>query len=248
MSERRSPIPVHVWLRVTLLVAVVTAGFAVLRMTPLGDAFTQERVVGALTSIRAIWWAPAVLVGLYGILAPLGLPMTPLIIGGAVFGAAHGSLYNMVGLFLGAATSYHLARFLGRDFVVRLSGARIRRAERLFERHGFWPLVQTRFLPIPFPLVNFGAALAGIPGSLFLLTTVVGVVPSTLLHTFFISRMIENTGTERLIYGAGYLATFVFFNLAIAVPWIGEQLQRRRRYRDLIAHRARRARRDTPTL
>jgi uncharacterized membrane protein YdjX (TVP38/TMEM64 family) len=225
---------------VGLFVALVATGYALFRLTPLGDGLSEERIVEMLGSIRGLWWSPLILLGLYGILAPLGLPMTPFIVGGAIFGAVFGSLYNTAGLMLGAAASFALARSLGRDFVVRVSGRRIRRAEQLFERHGFWPLVQTRFLPIPFPLVNFGAALAGISPTYFLFATVVGVVPSTVLHTFFISRMIENPGTDRLLYGAGYAASFAVLNLLIGYRWIREQLQRRRRYRELVAIRARR--------
>jgi uncharacterized membrane protein YdjX (TVP38/TMEM64 family) len=140
----------------------------------------------------------------------------------------------------GALVSFWLARALGRDFVLQITGDRFRRAERFTDRHGFWPLVQTRFLPLPFAVVNFGAALAGVSPGLFTASAVVGIVPSTVLHTFFISSIMFAHGSERAWYGAAYLGSFVLFNLVIGIPWIRGQRQRRHRYDRLVAAREQR--------
>jgi uncharacterized membrane protein YdjX (TVP38/TMEM64 family) len=139
-----------------------------------------------------------------------------------------------------------VARILGRDFVVRVTGRRIRRAEHLFERHGFWPLVQTRFLPIPFAVVNYGAALAGVGTPLFFVATAVGLIPSTLIHTYFIAEAIETRGLGRAMTLTCYAGTFVLFNVLISALWVGEQARRRKRYRELIALRAARRLGDGP--
>ena len=109
---------------------------------------------------------PLLLAALYVTITPLGLPATPLVIaGGMVFGPLLGSLYNTVGLLIAAMAGFFFAGALGREFVVRIAGQRLRRAERVFARQGFWPLVQIRFLPIPFSMVSYGAALAGGQGA-----------------------------------------------------------------------------------
>ena len=231
-----------VWLRAALLVVIVAGGFALARWTPLGDYLSEEKLVGMLTDVSRIWWAPLALLALYAILAALGMTMVPLMVAGAVFGPWLGSFYNTVGVLLGAIVSFWLARVLGREFVFRITGDRFRRMERFTDRHGFWPLVQTRFLPLPFPVVNFGAALAGVAPGRFVAASFVGIVPSTVLHTVFISNIMFAQGTERLWYGAGYAAAFVVFNLVIGVPWIRSQRKRRRRYDELVAAREQRAR------
>jgi uncharacterized membrane protein YdjX (TVP38/TMEM64 family) len=221
-----------------MLIALVLVGIILVRLTPIGEFFTEDRVASLTAEVRGTWWAPLLLIGLYAIVATLGLPPAPLLVGGATFGALYGSLYNMAGLLLGASLAYTVVRVLGRDFVVRVTGQRIRRAENLFERHGFWPLVQTRFLPIPFAVVNYGAALAGVGTSLFFLATAVGLIPSTLIHTYFIAEAIETRGLGRAMTLACYAGTFVLFNVLISGLWVGEQARRRRRYRELIALRA----------
>jgi uncharacterized membrane protein YdjX (TVP38/TMEM64 family) len=214
--------PPVVWLRLSLFVALLLAGFALVRLTPYGEMLSEEGMVSLATQLRGVWWSPLILIGLYTIMAVLGLPTGPLLIGGAVFGVLYGSLYNMVGLLMGAVLSYQVARILGRDFVVQITGKRLQRAERLLERHGFWPMVQTRFMPIPFAVVNFGAALAGVRPSLFLSATVVGLIPSTLIHTYFIAELFAKRGPERATTLVWYASTFVLFNVVISILWLRE--------------------------
>lgn len=229
-----------IWLRAALLALIVGTGFALAQWTPLGEYLNEERIVGMLTEISQIWWAPLALLALYALLGALGLTVMPLIVAGSIFGPWLGSLLNSTGVFVGAIVSFWLARTLGREFVVRITANRFRRAERFTDRHGFWPLVQTRFLPLPFPVVNFGAALAGVSPGRFAAASFVGIVPSTVLHTIFISGIMFAHGAERLWYGVGYAAAFVAFNLVIGVPWIRGQRRRRQRYRELVELRSRR--------
>lgn len=235
-------IPRSAWLRFALWVALIGLGVLLLRMTPLGELLTEERLTSFFDEVRRTPWAPWALIGLYLVLAPLGLPMSPLIAGGAVFGGPLGTVYSTIGLFLGAAVSYLMARLLGRELVVRLAGRRLRRVERIFERDGFWPLVQTRFLPMPYSLVNFGAALAGVRLPLFLSSAAVGLLGSTLVHTCFIAALISARGRERALVGAAYLATLVVTNVLLSLPSFKRRAARRRRYREVLAERASRAR------
>lgn len=225
-------------LRFALLVLVVGGGFAALRWTPAAGWLDRESLIALFETLRRSWWAPAALVALYLVLSPLGVPVSPLVLaGGLVFGVGWGSVWNIVGTFLGGAVSYALARLLGRDFVVHFTGERLRRVERALGRRAFWPLVRMRFLPLPFAIVNYGAALAGIPAPLFLVSTAVGLAPSVLLYTYFAALVFRATADER---GTAVAQGIVAFALVIALTylpkwWVGRQ--RRRRYRELVAER-----------
>jgi len=233
----KTRVPTSAWVRLLVFVTLILMGVVLVRFTPIGKFLTEERIASLTAEVRGVWWAPLLLIGLYAIVASLGLPPVPLLVGGAAFGALYGSLYNIVGLLLGASLAYMVARVLGRGFVVRVTGQRIRRAERIFERHGFWPLVQTRFLPLPFAAVNFGAALAGVGPPLFFVATAVGLIPSTMIHTYFIAEALETRGLGRAMTLACYAGTFVLFNVLISGLWVGEQARRRKRYRELVALR-----------
>ena len=246
-GSEKARVPGHVRLRLSLFIGLLLAGIVLVRFTPVGDAFTEERVLSTIETLRGTWWAPYLLIGLFAIVSTLGLPPVPLLVGGAAFGAFHGSIYNIIGLLLGASIAHGLAKLLGRDFVVRVTGDRLRRAESAFGRHGFWPLVQTRFMPLPFSVVNFGAALAGVRPVFFLVASAVGLIPSTLIHTYFMARAIETQGRERAYTLALYAGAFVLFNILLSTLWLRERSQRRKRYRELVSIRAERRQRGGPT-
>jgi phospholipase D1/2 len=191
-------VPRGVLLRFLLLPALLAGGYAAWRWTPLAGYLSGPALAAAIDRLRRAWWAPALLVGGHLVLSPLGIPATFLIVvGGVVFGGPAGSLYNVVGVFLGGAASYFLARLLGRDFVRHLAGRRLRRVELALGRRGFWNLVAVRFLPLPFPVVNYGAALAGVRPALFLATTALGLVPTVTIYTFFSAAVAKAMAGKR---------------------------------------------------
>lgn len=227
------------WSRFAAWIALTLSVIVLARTTRLVELFDEATVAALADDLRGAAWVPLALIVLYGLLSPSGLPMSPLIAVGAAFGPLYGTIYNSVGLVLGAATSFLVARFMGRDVVVRFAGRRLRRVQRFLDRRGFWPLVQTRFLPVPFAVVNFASALAGVRLPLFLTAAVAGLVPSTLIHTYFIAELIEPpNGADRWTIGAAYLLAFVVLNTVLAVPSIREAARRRQRYGDLVAARA----------
>ena len=227
--------------RFGVLVALILAGLAVLRWTPLAGMLTEKNLLAYRDLLRRSWWAAPALVLSYVVLCPLGFPASPMMItGGIVFGAVWGSVLNVLGTSLGGIATYFLGRSLGRDLVVRLGGARLKKIERQIERRGFWGLVGIRFLPFPFALVNYTAALAGIPPRLFIPTTVIGLTPINVVYTYFTATLLEVAGPARR---QAYLRLMIVSILLAAVmfaPQIWSGRKRKRRYEELLA--ARRAR------
>ena len=244
-ATRRAPrvqahtrFPLGATLRFGALLALIVGGALALRFTPLRELLDRSRLVEIFAHLREASWAPLALLALFVGLAPVGLPMTPLIIAsGVVFGPWLGALYNTIGCLSGAAMSYWLARTMGRDFVRRVAGKRLKRIETLLRRRGFWGLVGVRFLPVPFPVINFGAALAGISFPTFMLTSALGLTPSMFVYTNFASTLFEVArGGPRsgLIKPAAALATVM---LVSVTPAVVQQVRRRQRYRQLVVAR-----------
>jgi len=231
-------IPRHLVLRFLGLVAIVVIGFAVLRLTPVAQYLTVAKVSALLDQLRNLWWAPAALILSYIVLCPLGVPASPMMIaGGMVFGPVWGSIYNVLGTFLGGTATYFMGRGLGRDFVRHLAGNKLKRVERLISRRGFWGLVGIRFLPIPYPLVNYTAALTGIRPSLFMTTTAIGLIPGATVYTYFASLVPKAASGDlsgivgKLAIASGTLLLLTF------IPQIWQARKRRERYRELCARR-----------
>lgn len=233
-------IPRHLLLRFLALVLIVGTGFALLRWSPLAQMLDKEAILALFERLRGTWWAPVLLILAYVVLCPLGVPASPMMIAGAVvWGVLWGSVYNVTGIFLGAASNYWLGRVLGRDFVLHLFGRRLRRVERMVARRGgFWSLAGVRFLPLPFALVNYCAAFVGIRPGLFLSATFVGLALTVPFFTYFAHALSRAaTGERSGVYLQLGAAMFLFF-LVTFLPRFWLARKRRARYRELLERRA----------
>ena len=243
LEHHHRRVPRHLLVRFLVLVILVGGGFAVLRWSPLAKHLTWTEISALLDHLRGIWWAPAVLVAGYALLCPFGVPASPLMIAGAlVFGMLYGSLYNLVGVVLGGATTYFLGRHLGRDFLVHLAGRRLRKVERFVTRQGsFWGLVGIRFLPLPYVLVNYTAALAGIRPAVFLASTATGLAMTVPIFTYFSAAIAQAASGDR---GGMYVQAGIGVALLMLItlaPRLWAARQRRQRYLQICAARRKRS-------
>ena len=230
-----------IWLKAGALVLILGGTFAALRWTPLARLIEPERFSALLESARGHWWSPLVLLGLYGALCPLGFPATPLIFaGGAIFGSALGSALNVFGTLLGAASTFTLARYLGRDAVERLGGNRLARAERMLHRHGFWALVSSRFLPLPFPLVNAAAAVAGVRFPQFMASSVIGLSPAVVVWTYFSAAIVRAAAADRARIARDLVIALALLVSLVMIPTMTRFHRRRMRAKGIRLARARR--------
>jgi len=233
-------VPRRALVRAAILVVIVVAGFAALRWSPLAGLLTKEASLSTLDRLRGAWWSPVALIAGFVLLCPVGMPPTPLLIAGSVvFGPVYGTLYNIAGTFLGAASTYYLGRHLAHDLVAHLAGKHMKRVERaLTRRGGLWSMAGVRFLPLPFVLVNYGAALAGIRPGLFLGSSLLGFCLSVPLLTYFFSAIARAATEERTGVYLQLAAAILLMISITVIPRILAARKRRERYRQICARRA----------
>lgn len=225
--------------RFLLLPLALVAGFLALRYTPLADYMAEEAMTDLFDRLAESWWAPAALILSYVVLCPIGVPATPMLLaGGAVFGVVFGTLYNWIGTVSAAAACYAMGRLLGRDFMVQLAGPRLKRIEKRIARRGFWSLVGLRLLPLPFPLLNYAAALAGVRPVPYLLTSAIGLLPASCLFTYFAAALSKAAGgAERSAIIFQLTAALALLAALILAPRFWVALKRRKRYREIRERR-----------
>jgi phospholipase D1/2 len=230
-------------LRFGVLVVLLVGALAAVRFTPLGEWVSVERLQALFDGLRKQWWAPVAHVGVTALGAALGVPASVfLAVGAAIFGVAWGTLWNWAGVLLASVLGYFVARALGREFVERIGGDKVKRAERLLHRRGFLPLVAVRFLPLPLALVNAVAAVVGVRFPKFLLATAIGILPPIAILTYFAAALLEAAAGEQAAIARNLAAAFGGAVLLVFVPLRVRRLLRRRRLRELRARRAARAR------
>lgn len=175
-------------------------------LTPEGlqQAVTNAGVWGILVYIAVI--------ALAVVMSPIpGAPLT--IAAGAVWGAIPAGIYSVIGGFSGSLIAYFIGRSLGRSAVKALTGKVI----YFSKEKGEWLLggliFVTRLLPVlSFDLISYGAGLTGLSLPIYASSTLLGMIPSTLLLTYL---------GEAFTLGAraAIALSFLFVALLVLLPW-----------------------------
>jgi uncharacterized membrane protein YdjX (TVP38/TMEM64 family) len=230
--------------RFAVLVVLLGGSFAAVRWTPLGELLEAERLQATLAHLRGAWWSPLVHLALFLVFGAIGVPATPfLLAGAAIFGFAWGMLWNWLGVVGASVAGFLLAKALGREFVERLGGDKVKRAETVLHRRGFLPLVAIRFLPIPFSLVNASAAVVGVRLPKFVAATALGVAPPVVILTYFASALLAAATGERGAIAGQLAIVSASMVLLVFLPIGIRRRLRHNRLRRLRGERAARPRR-----
>jgi uncharacterized membrane protein YdjX (TVP38/TMEM64 family) len=205
-------------LKLGALVGLIVGAWFLWRSPVVQHVVAQEQLVTLRDRLGAPWWSPLAFVVAYAVLSALdfsGLVLT--LAGGVVFGFERGFLLNTIGANLGANAAYGLARMLGKDAVAAILGARFSRMQRFAETGGFLWLLRLRLIPVvPFNLLNLAAGLAGMPWRTFAAATALGIVPGTVIYTFFADAIVTGTAGAsraaftRLLVAGGLLLLLTF--------------------------------------
>ncbi len=226
-------------IRFGILIAILAGAILAVRFTPLRDLLNAETLQQTLDFLRGAWWAPFAHVGICIVVGSLGMPATPfLVAGAAIFGAFWGALWNWTGILLASAVGYTLARQLGREFVERVGGEKLKRVEKLLHRRGFMPLIAIRFLPLPFSIVNAAAAVVGVRFSKFFAAAAIGMAPPIAILTYFSAALLEAATGDRGAIVRQMLIVTVTAALLVFLPIGIRRRLRKRRLRQLRGHRA----------
>jgi len=152
-------------------------------------------------------WAPVLFVAAYVILALLMIPPIVLSIAGTlIWGWWLGGLWELVGASLGAILPYLLANSLGGDWIRAKIRNRYPEIEKTLERNGAFALLLVRIVPvIPYSVLNYLAGLMKIRPVTYVLATVIGMIPSVFIFTWFVDSIAHGVMTE----GEATLRVFV---------------------------------------
>ena len=220
-----------------LLLAAITY---VMLLTPTGALFrTAEGRSALVRGLDALVQSagplgPVVFVLIYTI-GILFLPATPFTIAGAViFGKFPGMLYNLVADSLGASISFYLGRYFLHGVARGFLETRMPWLDRKAAEEGFSVIFYLRIFWFPFIVLNYGAGATRIRFRDYFLGTVLGVLPSVFISTYFVGAMKETLATYRR--PADLLTFDLFFPILLLVFsfFLPTLLKRLRKGRELL--------------
>ena len=216
------------WIRLALLAAIIAGAAVAAWRLGFFELRDPKRLADAIARVRGIHGVEPLFVLAYALIAAVGLPAAPLTLaGGAIFGLTLGSMLNWLGAVLGASGSYLLARVLGKDALRGMMGKLGGKLETLSTERGFMSVFRLRLIPVmPFNVLSLAAGAAGVPFREFVAGTALGIIPGTIIYTYFAESLIAG------VSGAGRRALIrvtIAAILLIAVSFAPTLLHRLRR-------------------
>jgi uncharacterized membrane protein YdjX (TVP38/TMEM64 family) len=202
--------------RIRLAVAVLAllVGMtAAWKWSPLADQIDIRKITALAVSLRQDPARHVIIPAAYLVGSLVSFPVTLLILATAiVFGPVIGSAYSFAGCLLGAAATYAVGYFMGKDFVRRIAGRRWERVEKKIARSGVMAVAAIRLLPVaPFTIVNIVSGAFKVPILNYLIGSMLGLAPGILVINFFahqFARALRNPGAgSYALLGAGIAVT-----------------------------------------
>lgn len=125
---------------------------------------------------------------------------------GLAFGAWWGSIWSIVGADVGAMVAFGAGRFLGRAFVERKMGSRLRPILGGLERNGFYLTLYLRLVPlIPYNAFNLIAGASPIRFKDYFWASIIGMIPGTVLFAL-LGDSLWKPGSPRFFIALGLIA------------------------------------------
>lgn len=181
-------------LRALLLATLVAGAFALARISPLADYLSASylsELQGELAVFRR--GTPVVfLLGGSGLIA-LGAPRSMIsALAGTVFGLFWGVVLAMAATLLGSAPVFALTKLLGRPLFGRSVDKQLKIVEGCTKTGGLLIVVLLRQLPLTCMFVNILMGLTSIPMRVFIVGSVIGFLPETIIFALFGSSVHGN--------------------------------------------------------
>lgn len=161
-------------------------------------------------------WVPVVLLLIIIITSSIGFIFTiPVAISALVFDVYEAFIISIIGLTIGAAISFLVARYLGRSYFEKKyinKIAWLKRYDEHLKKRGYLPILFIRFITlIPFELVNIAAGLSRVKFSHYMIATFFGIMPGAIITIYFVR-------TTQDIYSIKFLLSSLLLTASMVLP------------------------------
>lgn len=219
----------HAMVRLAVVIATLVGMAALWRWSPLHAYVDPRRLAELAEPLREEPWAWLVAIGAYALAGLMSFPLILLVLqSGLIFGAARGIPIAYAGAIISAGMTFSIGRFVGRGFVGKVTGRRLRAVMQRLRRAGVLSVIMVRLMPIaPFSIVNVVAGASGVRFSRFMIGTIVGMSPGIIGINLFGASLFDAMATRdpwRLVMSVGLGVLLVGLGF-----WIRRKLKKRGR-------------------
>ena len=218
-DAEKKPFP---WIKVAIAVLILCVAGGILAWNLPSEWLDQDRIDALLGEMGAL--APIAYILLKTLIIVVAvIPSSPLdVASGALFGPFLGTVYSLIGYETGAVACFFIARALGRRVTSRIFNRDISFCDQCSPKHLALVLFFARLEPIfSFALVSYAAGLTRISLISFIITTLLGLAPATILLNYYGRSFLE--GNLPLQIGLGILFVVMVFVIPLWIkrknPW-----------------------------
>ncbi|TJZ74075.1 VTT domain-containing protein [Chitiniphilus eburneus] len=166
---------------------------AVWRFTPLSEYMHPEALSVVGQQLQQLPFTPLLVLLAYLVAALLVIPHSVQVAAtGLVFGPWAGLAYAVTGTAFTSAVTYGIGHWLGRDMVRRIAGGKLSRLSRTLAKRGIVSVALLRQIPLgPYALVNIVCGASHIRLRDFMLGTLLGMTPGSVVMLVFLHHFTE---------------------------------------------------------
>lgn len=203
------------WVKLGLLILLVAGAGLLLQAFGVEPArFTPAAVSRFLRAFGV--WAPAAYLLVYG------QPFVPLpasimiMVAGLVFGPWWGLAASVGVSTIRACNQYLVARWLGRETVVRLLKGRAAALDQRIGEHGFRAVLLIRLVPsVPYDVLNYGLGFSQVRLLPYAAGTLIGMTPICFAYVYFGHALTDPAQRWKLALAALLLAGLILLPRAL---------------------------------
>lgn len=137
-------------------------------------------------------WGGIVFVVAYACLQPLGVRSIFFLLSAPlIWSPLHAALLSWIGATIASVTAFGFARLIARDWAQQRAPARLRRLDERLANDGFRTVMFLRLVFYTTPALQFALGVSRVRLGPFLVGTVVGILPFTVLMSFLGAELYE---------------------------------------------------------
>lgn len=123
------------------------------------------------------------------------------VVAGTLFGPIYGTVYVIVGGAGSTAVGFYMTRWFSRQSLERFLNGRKRLLEldKKMESEGFKTTLMLRFFSLPWDVVSYSAGLSRIRFKDFYLASLIALVPTSFMYTYFGSSLLNPISSKFII-------------------------------------------------
>ncbi|WP_211097909.1 TVP38/TMEM64 family protein [Ahrensia sp. 13_GOM-1096m] len=204
-----------IWLKVTItLIAITILGY-LWASGLIGSLFNSVNSNNiAAWFERAGNWGPLIIIGfMVAAVVASPIPTAPIAIAaGAAYGQTVGTIYVIIGAFIGAMIAFYLSKWLGRNAIQKWFGEKADKGLLGSQNALTATIFFSRLLPfVSFDMISYVAGLSVIKTWRFALATLIGVIPTAFLMAHLGEMAIDGDTDIAMWFSA-------LLGIAVAIP------------------------------